>query len=68
MVAIEISKTANGGIRLQRGSTLRFELSDDIEFTIQNGKPLTPIEAYDQISSKNKFVDKSIWINRKGVL
>ena len=68
MVTIQISKTANEGIRLAYGSVLRLELDDGIELTVQNGHPLTPIETYNRINSREKPVDKSIWINRKGAL
>jgi len=68
MVTVEISnKSSTTGIRLERGAMLHFELADGIEFTVQNGKPLTPLEVYNQIGVKQPF-NKPIWINRKGVL
>ena len=68
MVTIEISNTSSStGIRIERGGILHFELADGVEFTVQNGKPLTPLEVYNQIGVKQSF-NKPIWINRKGVL
>ena len=68
MVTIEISSThLNTGMRIERGATMRFEFTDGIEFTVQNGQPFTPFEVYNQIGVKQKF-NKPIWVgvSKKG--